>query len=115
MVDGTSKTFAVGEVIGADENDSDNVWSTAARLVSSMRSTQYALNTPHKLPFAFMSPNYGTVSSHGFGSHHPGGGNFLYVDGHVTFISDNIAINPYRATSTYRGTADGTDLASPVQ
>jgi prepilin-type N-terminal cleavage/methylation domain-containing protein/prepilin-type processing-associated H-X9-DG protein len=99
--DGTSKTFAVGEVIGADESDSENVWSTAGRVTNSMRTTQYPLNTPHNL--AFTSPTYGTKFSGGFGSYHAGGGNFLYVDGHVSFISDGVTQGTYEATATFRG------------
>jgi len=45
----------------------------------------------------------------------PGGGNFVYVDGHVNFISDDIASYVYQATSTIAGTSDGTDLAELIQ
>lgn len=113
VIDGTSKTFLVGEVLGADGNDSENVWSTAGRVTNSMRTTYYALNLPHELS-PFVSPNYGTRFTGGFGSYHPGGGNFLYADGHVSFVTDDVSIEAYRATSTYRGAADGIDLADPI-
>jgi prepilin-type N-terminal cleavage/methylation domain-containing protein/prepilin-type processing-associated H-X9-DG protein len=113
IIDGTSKTFTVGEVLGADGNDTENVWSTAGRVTNSMRTTYYALNLPPELS-PFVSPNYGTRLTGGFGSYHPSGGNFLYVDGHVSFISDDVDLYSYRATSTYRGASDGIDTADPI-
>jgi prepilin-type N-terminal cleavage/methylation domain-containing protein/prepilin-type processing-associated H-X9-DG protein len=113
ITDGTSKTFVAGEVIDADENDSENLWTVGGRVSDCMRTTQYSLNTPHKL--GYYDTNYGTYSSGGFGSEHAGGGNFAYVDGHVTFISDDVSSNVYRATSTIAGASDGTDLAEPIQ
>ena len=38
-----------------------------------------------------------------FASSHPGGANFVYGDGHVDFIDDEIDINAYRALSTVAG------------
>jgi prepilin-type processing-associated H-X9-DG protein/prepilin-type N-terminal cleavage/methylation domain-containing protein len=103
VIDGGSKTFAAGEVTESDANDTSNIWTTAGRLTECLRSTQKPLNTPHRLPFAHLSSTYGTVSSHGFGSYHAGGGNFLYVDGHVSFISDDVAQDAYNAAATYAG------------
>lgn len=39
-----------------------------------------------------------------FRSFHSGGANFVFVDGHVTFLSDSIDLDTYRALSTM---ADG--------
>jgi prepilin-type N-terminal cleavage/methylation domain-containing protein/prepilin-type processing-associated H-X9-DG protein len=101
VTDGSSKTFSTGEVIGSDENDAENVWSTAGRCTDSMRTTQSSLNQSPNLWFT--SPSYGTKFSGGFASRHPGGGNFLYVDGHISYISDWIAQDAYDAAATYRG------------
>ena len=106
LTDGSSKTFTVGEVIGADEDATRNVWSTAVRVSDSMRTTQSGLNQPKNLWFT--SPTYGSKFSGGFGSYHPGGGNFLYVDGHVSFISDGVAQDAYDATATYKS-AEGVE------
>jgi prepilin-type N-terminal cleavage/methylation domain-containing protein/prepilin-type processing-associated H-X9-DG protein len=113
VTDGTSKTFTVGEVLGADGNASENVWSTAGRVTNAMRTTYYALNLPHELS-PFVSPNYGTRLTGGFGSYHPGGGNFLYVDGHVSFVSDDVSKAAYDAAATYRPPGN-TIEADPVQ
>jgi len=116
VTDGTSKTFEAGEVIGADENDTENVWTTAGRVVDSMRTTQMPLNTPAALYFP--SPNYPPQKLCGcFSSYHPGGGNFVYVDGHVSFISDDVSKGAYQAASTYRGGSDKNypDTEEPVQ
>jgi hypothetical protein len=39
----------------------------------------------------------------------------VYIDGHVGFITDNVARNPYRAASTIFGVARRIDLAYPIQ
>jgi prepilin-type N-terminal cleavage/methylation domain-containing protein/prepilin-type processing-associated H-X9-DG protein len=100
VTDGTSKTFAGGEVFGADENATSNVWSNAGRLVDCMRTTRYPINYPPELGF---TSTYGYKFSGGFGSDHAGGANFVYVDGHVTFLSEDVAQVAYEATATFRG------------
>ena len=35
-----------------------------------------------------------------FGSQHPGGAQFVFCDGHVTFLTDTIDMGIYRALST---------------
>ena len=100
VTDGTSKTFAAGEVFESDENATENVWTTAGRLTDCMRTTRYPINYPPKLGFL---STYGYYFSGGFGSNHAGGANFLYVDGHVSFIIDSVAQDVYDATATYRG------------
>ena len=38
-----------------------------------------------------------------FASSHPGGANFVFGDGHVDFINDEIDLGAYRALSTIAG------------
>jgi len=101
LVDGASNTMLVGEVIEADTNKSTNIWSQAARLESSLRSTENPLNTPPGTGVT-TSP-YGVPLNAAFASQHPGGGHFAFGDGHVQFISDRIPLATYKALSTRSG------------
>ena len=49
------------------------------------------------------SQNGGPHSTSNFRSDHPGGGNFLMLDGSVQFLTDDIDLNHYRALSTIVG------------
>jgi prepilin-type N-terminal cleavage/methylation domain-containing protein/prepilin-type processing-associated H-X9-DG protein len=100
--DGTSNTFLVGEVVDADDlNLSTNLWSYAARHESSMRSTENPLNT--KPGTGITTSPYGIPINGAFGSYHPLGGNFAFVDGHVQFITNTIPLATYKALSTRNG------------
>ncbi len=105
VADGLSKTFLLGEVVdrigAAPIGAMPNFFGTAVRHGSMLRSTENPLNT---------RPNMGIVNTGStdryngaFASEHPGGGHFLFADGHVSFTSENIAINVYRAASTRAG------------
>jgi prepilin-type N-terminal cleavage/methylation domain-containing protein/prepilin-type processing-associated H-X9-DG protein len=101
MTDGTSNTMLVGEVIDAHTNLSYNIWTCAARHEHTMRST---VNPPNTRPGTGITTSpYGIPLFGGFGSHHTGGVNFLFGDGHVQLISDNIALSTYKALSTRQG------------
>jgi prepilin-type processing-associated H-X9-DG protein len=43
------------------------------------------------------------VNQRGFRSRHAGGAQFVFADGHVTFISDSINTATYRGLSTRDG------------
>jgi prepilin-type N-terminal cleavage/methylation domain-containing protein/prepilin-type processing-associated H-X9-DG protein len=101
MTDGTSNTIMVGEVIDAHTELSYNRWSLGSRHLDSLRSTVNPLNTPPGTGVT-TSP-YGIPLYGGFGSRHTGGGQFVFGDGHVIFISDSIDINTYRGLSTRAG------------
>ena len=97
ITDGMSNTFVAGEVLRPDLWESSNIWSYAIANADSLRTTTNPLNT---------LPGDGiTVARRngGFGSTHTGGGNFVYADGHVEFISETIDLQTYRALSTING------------
>jgi prepilin-type N-terminal cleavage/methylation domain-containing protein/prepilin-type processing-associated H-X9-DG protein len=94
VTDGTSSTMAIGEVTNEDIDTGPqagyNVWAWGWRAGSCMRDTVNPLNAPPNTP--------DWIS--GFASNHRGGAAFVFIDGHVTFVSDNIATTVYRAIST---------------
>jgi prepilin-type processing-associated H-X9-DG protein len=106
VTDGTSKTIAIGEVKGEDTGHGFNVWTCAFRDGSALRNSVNAINTPPGAPYVsgpLADCQYGPCWNGAFGSNHPGGANFCFVDGHVAFISENIATDAYRAASTIAG------------
>jgi len=93
FTNGLSNTYFGGEVIDADRWESSNIWSYGRVHADSLRTTRNPLNTP---------PAEGIVLDRrngAFGSRHPGGANFVFGDGHVQFVSDNIEIDIYRQAS----------------
>jgi len=95
--DGHSNTFFAGEVVRPDLNESSNVWSYALANADCLRTTSNPLNT---------QPGDGIVvelRNGAFGSSHPGGGQFLFGDGHINFVSDRMDIETYRALSSIAG------------
>jgi prepilin-type N-terminal cleavage/methylation domain-containing protein/prepilin-type processing-associated H-X9-DG protein len=110
ITDGTSKTFAVGEVKGEDTNSGWNVWSYTLRDITGERNTANPVNTPPGMPNVKGSPLIDCQYASGtplspcwnaaFGSNHPGGAFFVFADGHVAFIDDAIATSTYQALST---------------
>jgi prepilin-type N-terminal cleavage/methylation domain-containing protein/prepilin-type processing-associated H-X9-DG protein len=111
IVDGTSKTFAVGETRNADNVNHWVPWAYAAPY-GVLRTTFNPLNSLPGAP-TYIQQSWGRENG-AFGSEHPGGAQFVYIDGHVSFVSDNVSLEAYRAASTVAGT-NGRDLADPVQ
>lgn len=106
VADGMSQTMVAGETINgySDEFDTFNVWSWAIRLVSSLRSTENPLNTPPKIGTSRLLKATHTPEANGaFISFHPAGGNFLFGDGSVQFLSEDIDLETYQALSTRDG------------
>lgn len=97
IFDGLSNTFFVGEVVQPDTWESSNVWSYALANADCLRSTSNPLNT---------NPGAGVVldlQNGAFASAHSGGALFLYGDGHIDFIREEIDMTTYRAVSTIGG------------
>ena len=114
IVDGTSHTMAVGESVHphmwgmgpgyGDPKLGGPVWWAAGdgcllsdcdRVQSDDRivlSTKYPLNSNH--PLGPLENNWP------FGSDHPGGGQFVFCDGHVPFLTTSIDFRSYQSLST---------------
>jgi prepilin-type processing-associated H-X9-DG protein len=120
--DGTSNTISVGEVIETSvgtinqglptEADSHNIWSYVLRYLDCFRTTTVALNTP---PWMETVNVDGDIVNGAFASRHPGGAQFVYVDGHVEFIQESIDLDLYQNLSTIAGnplTMDRIDASS---
>jgi prepilin-type N-terminal cleavage/methylation domain-containing protein len=107
ILDGSSNTIFVGEVVEGHTDESPNRWTIAGRHVSCMRSTDNPLNTPPGEGVIVLDgsgqPLYGVRVNGAFASRHPGGGLFAFGDGRVVFLSENIALATYRALSTRAG------------
>jgi len=100
ITDGLSKTAFVGEICAGHTPASSNIWTIGGRHTDSLRTTDALLNTP---PGADIQPYYldGSVRLNGaFGSDHPGGADFVFGDGHVTFIADTVSKRLYDAMAT---------------
>jgi prepilin-type processing-associated H-X9-DG protein len=111
--DGTSKTIAVGEVVASDTNEGVNMWTKASRFQTGMRTAENPLNTPPGTGTTIN--NGGTLQNAAFGSDHKGGAIFVYIDGHVSFVSENVDLYAYRAACTINGVVEGVDSSAPVQ
>jgi len=99
--DGVSNTIFAGEVIKAHTVESANCWCLGSRHLHSLRTTDNPLNTQ---PDEGVTVDlYGYSCSGAFASYHPGGANFGFGDGHISFVSENIDLATYRALSTREG------------
>ena len=95
VTDGSSNTFAVGEVswIGYEKY---RAWVRGASglCLGSTKSVQEPINA---------GATYGEFNNGEFGSEHPGGTHFLMADGSVQFVSETIDDSVYRATASRNG------------
>ncbi|MBN2296172.1 MAG: DUF1559 domain-containing protein [Pirellulales bacterium] len=107
VTDGTSHTFAVGELswrAWPTEGDWGADWGlpwprsttggSANEFAYCCRNLRYPLNS---VKMVLGAANGNDTS---FGSHHPGGANFLMTDASVTFVNDNISLSTLRAYAT---------------
>jgi prepilin-type processing-associated H-X9-DG protein len=105
ITDGTSNTVGVGErdsrfvqsswvgvlpgaevIYNPEKQLGCTNWRPAITAVV-VHSRQYTVNTPNASPAAFHTL-------------HPGGGNFLFMDGSVRFIKDSVSLTTMRALCT---------------
>jgi prepilin-type N-terminal cleavage/methylation domain-containing protein/prepilin-type processing-associated H-X9-DG protein len=93
VIDGLSRTIFLGEVYDGHLGEVSSAWAYAARH-GLFRSTVNPLNTRPGTGIVYNSLNGA------FGSRHANGANFLYGDGRVDFMDENIDIDVYRARST---------------
>ena len=108
--DGTSKTISVGEVVDGHTVNSSNIWSYVLRYADSFRVTSVPINTPADLNGIAVGTNAAKVNG-AFGSEHPGGALFSYIDGHVEFVEENIDLALYQNMSTISGNPTARDDA----
>jgi prepilin-type N-terminal cleavage/methylation domain-containing protein/prepilin-type processing-associated H-X9-DG protein len=103
--DGTSHTISVGEVIETSIGTingatSFNIWTNTLRYLSCYRTTTVALNTP---PWVETLDVNGDIVNGAFASRHPGGSQFVLLDGHVEFLQESIDLDSYQNLSTIAG------------
>ena len=110
IADGLSNTYLGGEVADGHLYNGAfrkyvNLWSRGSRYVSSLRTTENPLNSLLLVTTGQLEPNSNNddLAAGTFGSYHPGGAHFTYVDGHVDFVSEAIDFDTYQAFSTREG------------
>lgn len=97
ITDGTSSTFAIGELSWNDAGTVYRMWVRGCG-GSACASCKNVVDGINVTPAA--SGNFNNVS---FGSQHPGGTNFTMCDGSVRFISETIDLGVYKATASRNG------------
>jgi len=120
--DGLSNTMFVGEACDGDKNPRWNLWTMGGR-IQTLRSTANPLNTPPGPPLNAPPGNPGqtrTDSSNpsyspngAFCSYHANGANFVFGDGHVSFLNDSIDMDIYQALSTRNLCMQGLEKVVP--
>jgi len=106
FVDGTSNTYAVGEIS----------WSTAAQPNTTARNWVFGANgsfdqtvenrafpTSKNIYYPINTNIVSTFNNTSFGSLHPGGAMFAKVDGSVSFVPETIDFDTYLATASRDG------------
>ena len=94
--DGTSNTWCVGEAHGSDNRNASYGGSWAVGIWGRLEAkTRYSMNS-----FTWSGPVDGYNP---FKSFHEGGGFFLFCDGQVRFLSENIDRTTYRSLATKAG------------
>jgi prepilin-type N-terminal cleavage/methylation domain-containing protein/prepilin-type processing-associated H-X9-DG protein len=93
--DGSSTTIGVGEMLPSTATaDCRGAWAFGGMGASAFAMNPAAMPVPDAIPFCGAGPNpcraVGDGTAHAsVASRHPGGSNFVMMDGSVRFISDN--------------------------
>jgi prepilin-type N-terminal cleavage/methylation domain-containing protein/prepilin-type processing-associated H-X9-DG protein len=106
VTDGTSNTISAGETLPAQRAD-NNVWEWN----SGNYGTTVPINYPSPQSCALPGNGWGTnnvasrcnYTNEAFKCHHPGGANFLFVDGSVHFLKQTINMYTYCALGSRNG------------
>lgn len=113
ITDGTSDTFAIGEIAYPEPNNDRNFgtwvgsWNTGSCTTSHAGSAirivdiGFPINRRPNVPYVVNA--VGDLSRLSFGSYHVGGAHFLLCDGSVKFVSENINVVLYTSLGTRRG------------
>jgi prepilin-type N-terminal cleavage/methylation domain-containing protein/prepilin-type processing-associated H-X9-DG protein len=100
VTDGLSKTIFVGEAMAVhpEHRNLRNMWPVALRNQWQQRNMANPINTP-----PMIGQSWGDGRNGAFNSMHTGGCNFVFGDGHVTFLTEDIDLLTYRALATRAG------------
>ena len=110
ILDGTSQTFAVGE---RSQNLSRGSWvgaiTNAGVPVLELQSGGYSPEGGGALTLSHTGEGHGPNTPSGgahadqYWSRHPGGANFLFADGSVRFINEQVGFPVFKALATRKG------------
>lgn len=114
ITDGTSNTIAIGEVSVSEHVTTTNVsdtrfpiWAGGNGFCCAMRRLGGVLRMANSQ--FYINRRVGDASDQSFGSQHPGGAQFVFCDGSVSFLSENINTNIY---SYMAGRNDGNVIST---
>jgi len=100
ITDGTSNTIAIGEVSVSEHVNATTttdtrfpIWAGANGFCCAMRRLGGVLRMANSQ--FYINRRLGDASDQSFGSQHPGGAQFVYCDGSVSFLSENINTDIY--------------------
>src|SRR5262249_20202196 len=109
--DGTSNTAAIGERYrynngpGSEGNNGHGGWGVFAFASPHAQNGHNLFTGSTGLPFNPVIPNPASDTTHlmSFSSRHPGGVNFVFLDGSVHFLSDNMTSASRIGIGSYAG------------
>ncbi len=107
VTDGTSNTLMVGEL-----SWSGGYFGSWLAGISNGQALSYsAKNVAYPLTSLSIDLTYDEWNDTSFGSEHTGGANFVFGDGSVQFISENVELTVYKAAAS-RNVGETTNVQS---